>query len=47
MKSAAKCLSTADFRLNDYYKRALDLVVSGRARQAFDIAREPDETRDL
>ena len=31
----------------DYYKqRAFDLLTSGEARQAFDIAREPDKVRD-
>ncbi|MCA8956670.1 MAG: DUF1501 domain-containing protein [Planctomycetes bacterium] len=33
--------------LSRYQARALDLVVSGRARQAFDLAQEPREVRDL
>jgi hypothetical protein len=32
--------------LDDYYKRALSLVASGRARDAFDIAREDPALRD-
>ena len=32
--------------LNEYYDRALNLIVSGRARNAFDIAQENEKTRD-
>src|SRR3954470_142074 len=32
--------------LDEYYQRALSLVTSGRARDAFDLSREPDSTRD-
>jgi len=39
--------AVADYNLNDYYQRALSLVVSGRAREAFDLEREPAATRDL
>ena len=34
------------YELDEYYNRALDLIVSGRAREAFSIADEPDEVRD-
>jgi hypothetical protein len=33
------------FNLDEHYQRALSLVISGKARQAFDLAREPDATR--
>ena len=36
-----------NYNLNEYYQRALNLVVSGRARDAFEIDREPDSIRDL
>jgi hypothetical protein len=39
--------ATADYKLDEYYDRALSLVVSGRAREAFDLAAEDDATRDL
>ncbi|HYF00744.1 MAG TPA: DUF1501 domain-containing protein [Planctomycetota bacterium] len=39
--------AVSDFKLDEYYDRALNLVVSGRAREAFDLEREPRETRDL
>src|SRR3954454_2314760 len=39
--------AVSDYNLNEYYDRALKLVVSGRAREAFNLAREPDATRDL
>ncbi|MFO0788611.1 MAG: DUF1501 domain-containing protein [Pirellulales bacterium] len=32
--------------LDEYYKRALSLVTSGRARDAFDLSLEPDALRD-
>ncbi len=35
-----------DYKLNEYYDRALSLIVSGRARDAFDLKRESKETRD-
>jgi hypothetical protein len=34
------------YNLDDYYQRALSLIVSGRARNAFDLAQEPDQVRD-
>lgn len=32
--------------LDEYYQRALNLVISGRARDAFDLSQETDATRD-
>ena len=32
--------ATASYNLDEYYQRALSLIVSGRAREAFDIAAE-------
>ncbi len=32
--------------IDKYYQKAFDLVLSGRARQAFDLSREPDTIRD-
>ena len=34
------------YNLDDYYQKALNLIVSGRARSAFDLAEEPDKVRD-
>jgi hypothetical protein len=34
------------YNLNEYYDRALNLIVSGRARAAFDLGSESHETRD-
>lgn len=39
--------AVSEFKLNEYYDRALSLIVSGRAREAFDLQAEPTETRDL
>ncbi len=36
-----------DYNLNEYYDRALNLIVSGRAREAFAIEQEDDKTRDM
>jgi hypothetical protein len=33
--------------LDTYYQKALDLVISGKARNAFDLEQEKPETRDL
>ena len=38
--------AVADFKLNEYYDQALNLIVSGRARDAFDLKAETPETRD-
>jgi uncharacterized protein (DUF1501 family) len=32
--------------LNEYYEKAYDLVLSGKARDAFDLSKEPDKVRD-
>ena len=45
MKSIDAAVS--DFKLNEYYDRALSLIVSGRARDAFNLQAEPAKTRDL
>ncbi len=39
--------AVAKYNLNEYYDRALSLIVSGRARNAFDLTQETDKTRDL
>ena len=39
--------AVADQNLNEYYDRALNLILSGRARNAFDLTQETDATRDL
>ena len=36
-----------DHNLNEYYDRALNLIVSGRARDAFDLTQETEATREL
>jgi len=38
--------AVSKYKLDQHYSRALDLVTSGRARDAFAIEREPDEVRD-
>src|SRR5678815_2119762 len=38
--------AVANYNLDDYYQRALSLIVSGRARTAFDLAQEPEMMRD-
>ena len=39
--------AVADYKLNEYYDQALNLIVSGRAREAFALEREPDAIRDM
>ena len=39
--------AVADYKLPEYYDRALSLIVSGRARDAFQIQDEPAPVRDL
>src|SRR3954465_2321701 len=39
--------AVAEYNLNEYYDRALSLIISGRAREAFDLRRESAATRDL
>jgi hypothetical protein len=34
------------YNLDDYYQRALNLIISGRARKAFDLAQEPQKLRE-
>ena len=38
--------ATANYNLDEYYQRALNLIVSGRAREAFDLAAEGEKLRD-
>jgi hypothetical protein len=38
--------ATAKYDLDEYYGKALGLVISGRARNAFDLSKEPAATRD-
>jgi hypothetical protein len=38
--------ATANYALDRYYQRAFDLILSGRARDAFDLAKETDKLRD-
>ena len=38
--------AVADYNLDEYYERALNLVISGRAREAFDLKSESKATRD-
>lgn len=39
--------AVANLNLNEYYDQALNLIVSGRARQAFALERESDKIRDM
>ena len=36
-----------NYNLNDYHDRALNLIVSGRARNAFAISEENEKTRQM
>ena len=38
--------AVADYKLDEYYERALGLVISGRAREAFAFEREPAAVRE-
>src|SRR5438445_9638416 len=38
--------AVSNYALDKYYRKAFDLVLSGRARNAFDLAQEPDKVRD-
>jgi uncharacterized protein (DUF1501 family) len=38
--------AVGEYNLNEYYQRALNLIVSGRAREAFALEREPAKLRD-
>jgi hypothetical protein len=35
------------YKLDENYRRAIDLVISGKARAAFDLTAEPDQLRDM
>jgi uncharacterized protein (DUF1501 family) len=39
--------AVAEQKLNEYYDQALQLIISGRAREAFAIERESKSTRDM
>jgi uncharacterized protein (DUF1501 family) len=39
--------AVSEHNLNEYYQRALNLIVSGRAREAFALEREPAKVRDM
>jgi len=39
--------AVAEHNLDEYYDRALSLVISGRARDAFDLSQEPKNVRDM
>jgi uncharacterized protein (DUF1501 family) len=39
--------AVSDLKLNEYYDRALSLIVSGKAREAFNLQAEPPQIRDL
>jgi hypothetical protein len=38
--------SVASYALDSYYQKAFDFILSGKARNAFDLAKEPDKIRD-
>src|SRR6266566_144408 len=38
--------SLKDYAIDEYYEKAFDLVLSGKAREAFDLSKEPDKVRD-
>ncbi|HEX2748140.1 MAG TPA: DUF1501 domain-containing protein [Verrucomicrobiales bacterium] len=38
--------AVAAYNLDESYNRALNLIVSGRAREAFELSREPEKLRD-
>ena len=38
--------AVASYKLDEYYDQALNLIVSGRAREAFALTQEPDAVRD-
>jgi uncharacterized protein (DUF1501 family) len=39
--------AVAEYNLDEYYDRALRLIVSGRAREAFNLEQEAPRTRDM
>src|SRR3984957_19514240 len=38
--------AVSSYALNDYYAKAYDLVLSGKAREAFDLSKETDKVRE-
>ena len=38
--------AVSGYALDSYYQKAFDLIMSGRARNAFDLSQEPDKVRD-
>ncbi len=38
--------AVSSFALDSYYEKALGLILSGHAREAFDLTKEPDRVRD-
>ena len=38
--------AVSSYALNEYYEKAFDLVLSGKARDAFDLTQEADSVRD-
>src|SRR5712692_898251 len=38
--------AVSSYALNEYYAKAYDLVLSGKAREAFDLTKESDKVRD-
>lgn len=44
MKDLEKAVSS--YALNEYYGKAFDLVLSAKARDAFDLSKEPDKVRE-
>ena len=38
--------AVGSYALDEYYAKAYDLVLSGKAREAFDLSKEPDKVRD-
>jgi len=38
--------AVSSYALNSYYQKAFNLVLSGEARNAFDLSKEPDQLRD-
>jgi Protein of unknown function (DUF1501) len=38
--------AVSSYALNEYYEKAYDLVLSGKAREAFDLSKEPDKVRE-
>lgn len=48
INGSMKDLETAvsSYALTEYYEKAFDLVLSGKARDAFDLSKEPDKVRD-